>query len=390
MKWVSLITAFIFLSAKSYPKLAHNIVCIVRYMENDKKILFLSDTINYSNDSESFEIKLWDLESGNIVWENAFDLQMPTNLKKFYRYAPLDMIIMNDNKTVCAVIGGYGFVFFNYFTGKLINQKFIDFRATYGDTKELLGAVAFSEDKRYVAIAGQFSAFVTVLQIEEVRADTSLVLDLDFIFNKKMWKTGFGLSADATFTYMKFSKDGKLIFVSDNHGYLFGWSLTDTSFLPDPILVRKIATTKQKFNRMWAIDLTDSIIITTSDLLPKFGVLQLWNLKEVSLTYSDPDIVLTTAKRVVVNQEVGYGVITSDVCYAIIRIDSNKVTPVFNIFFLHNIAGWFDNLSSVAFSKQDGVVALGIDDNVYLFNYYEGKIIKSVYPTTNLPPVFKK
>jgi WD40 repeat protein len=365
---------------------ASDIVSLVRYTENDKKILFLSNDIDHR---ENFEIKLWHLDSNKISWSTKFKLAVPAKFKRQRLYSPLDMIVMNDGKTICVAIGSFGLILIDYASGKMIKMKFADFHATYGDVKELLGSAAFSRGKEYIAVSGEYSAFIRILRMEIISKDTSSILDLDFKPNRTLVKNDFGINANTSFTCMRFSDDGKTLFTGEQNGIFYGWAVDDSSFMPDPILTRKLATSKQLFNGLWSIDLADSIIITTSFYLPKYGQVQLWNLNGVVLKKSYGDFPQTTAKRVIINKMGNFGALTSDICYIIFSINSSEISPVYNVYFENKMPTLSDNLSSVAFTTEGSIVALGINDNVYLFDYSEGKIISSIYPKTTLPTVTK-
>jgi len=378
-----ILLAFVLLAGKTLHAL--NKVSLVRYLANGKELLIVTDSIDYKKRAESYVVTRWSLEKNTLIWETAFTLK-GKRYKSQHWNSPLDMIVMNDGKTICVTLAYYGFAFFDLPAGKMIRQKFIDFDATYGDSRELLGAASFSKDRKYVAVTGEYSLFVSVLKLQELEVDTAFVFKCDFL-NNPIIQCEFGLSGKSEPTFMKFSNDGKNLFIGDQEGYIYCWAMDAVTLLPNAKFLRKLSSSSgQEFTGIWSIDLTDTIMITSSYSLPKCGQLQLWRYPEMSLLRSYSAIEPTTHRRVLINPRANMGVLTGDLSYVIFRIAADTIQPLFRIYF-DDIQNLNDYLSSVDFPEEPGVVALGVGTNVFFFNYGQGKITGSVYKADKNPDV---
>jgi len=336
-------------------------ISIVKFLENDSLVLVVAN---------DYQVKLWNYYTNQILWNNRYELDIIDHNNDIY-CEPLDLVVMNDKKTICLAVRCYGLLFIDYFTGKLLKNTFLNFKG------QQFYWSCFSNDKHFLGIIGDRYPEIDVLDIEQVKKDTTKYLSLGkatrsvtHVFHTSDY---YGVFAD-----VRFSRDDKLIFAVDNSGCINAWSLDSSGSNPD--FIRKIPLRRGDNGQMWAIDVSDSLIITTSNFFKEYGQAQLWNYDGVSLIKSFPDIEPLTARRIKINQQGDYAVVTGDIQYVIIKITREDLIPIFKVYFGES-ANWIDYLNSVDFSINDKLIALGIKNNVFIFNIESGEIVKSLYST---------
>ncbi|MFT3702546.1 MAG: hypothetical protein QM802_09260 [Agriterribacter sp.] len=364
---------------------ANKSVSLLRYVENETRMVVVCDSLNDKNNL-SIEIALWDTEQKSIVWQTPLNVpELPKSFHSEYIASSLDLCISKDGNTIIIAISSYGLLCIDYRTGRLIKLKFVDFHVIAGDSKSLLGAVAFSNDKEYVAVCGCYSRSVYVLNLETILQDSSSIIDAGFSNQPSLIKISFELMALVRFTCLRFSSEDSILYTGTENGFFYGWQVNGESSY-DAIFTRRLGSSNNLFNDLWSIDSNDSCIITTSYSFPKYGQVQWWKREGVVLIKSYADFPQTTAKRIKLNAKGNFLVITSDICYILCSTDNTGITELYRIY-LGGMAYLFENLGSVAFSTKEDVVALGIGANIYLFDCITGEITQSFYPVKVLPTV---